>query len=117
MIYEGTSDHHPNRNLVGVYCHEFHLRHPRPFAGSRNTRSDGELPVDRRLSCSMEHTTAPQRLAAQQSRHNRHLALNTKALGDIPVDARRGAYASPGGALRRPFGLAPVIIRHVQHSG
>src|SRR5271169_5206794 len=58
-----------------------------------------------------------QRLAAQQSRDNRHLALNRKALGDIPVDARRGAYASLGEALRRPFGLAPVIIRHVQHSG
>src|SRR5271156_389790 len=36
-----------------------------------------------------------------------------KAPGAIPVDARRGASASFGGALRRPFGLAPVIIRHV----
>src|SRR5271156_2604472 len=54
-----------------------------------------------------------QRLAAQQSRDNRHLALNRKALGAIPVDARRGAYVSFGGALRRPFGLAPVIIPHV----
>jgi hypothetical protein len=54
-----------------------------------------------------------QRLAAQQSRDNRHLALNRKALGAIPVDARRGAHASFGGALRRPFGLAPFIIRHV----
>jgi hypothetical protein len=52
-------------------------------------------------------------LAAQQSRDNRHLALNRKALGAIPVDARRVAPASFGGALRRPFGLAPVIIRHV----
>ena len=39
--------------------------------------------------------------------------LNRKALGAIPVDARRGAHASLGGALRRPYGLAPVIIRHV----
>jgi len=31
----------------------------------------------------------------------------------IPVDARRGTYASFGGALRRPFGLAPFITRHV----
>jgi hypothetical protein len=54
-----------------------------------------------------------QRRAAQQSRDNRHLALNRKTLGAIPVDARMGAYASFGGALRHPFGLAPVIIRHV----
>jgi hypothetical protein len=40
-----------------------------------------------------------QRLAAQQPRDNRHLALNRKALGAIPVDARRGAYASFGGAM------------------
>jgi hypothetical protein len=39
------------------------------------------------------------------------------ANGAIPVDARRGAYASFWGALRRPFGLASVIIRHVYHSG
>jgi hypothetical protein len=32
-----------------------------------------------------------QRLAAQQPGDNRHLALNGKALGAIPVDARRGA--------------------------
>jgi hypothetical protein len=42
---------------------------------------------------------------------------NGKALGAIPVDARRDAYAGFGEALRRPFGLAPVIIRHVKHSG
>src|SRR6516165_1586838 len=53
-----------------------------------------------------------QRLAAQQSRDNRHLALNRKALGAIPVDARRGAHASFGGGLLRPFELAPVIIRY-----
>ena len=50
---------------------------------------------------------------AQADRDEGHLALNGKALRTIPVDARRGAYASFGGALRRPFGLAPFIIRHV----
>jgi hypothetical protein len=48
---------------------------------------------------------------------NRHLALNGKTLRAIPVNARRGACASFGGALRPPFGLAPVIIRHVEYSG
>ena len=52
-----------------------------------------------------------QRLAAQQSRDDRDLALNGKALRTIPVDARRGTYASFGGALRRPFGRAPFITR------
>jgi hypothetical protein len=51
-----------------------------------------------------------QRLAAQQSRDDRHLALNGKALRTFPVDARRGAFASFGGALRHPFGLEPIII-------
>jgi hypothetical protein len=54
-----------------------------------------------------------QRLAAQQSGDNRHLALNGKTLGAIPINARWGAGANFGGALRRPFGLAPVIIRHL----
>jgi hypothetical protein len=54
-----------------------------------------------------------QLLAAQQSRHNRHLALNGKTLGAIPINARCGACANFGGALRRPFGRAPVIIRHL----
>jgi len=36
-----------------------------------------------------------QRVAAQQSRDDRHLALNRKALRTIPVDARRGAYTCP----------------------
>ena len=58
-----------------------------------------------------------QRLAAQQSRDDRHLALNRKALRTIPVDARKGAYASFGGALRRPFGLEPFINRHLYNSG
>jgi hypothetical protein len=40
------------------------------------------------------------------------LALNKKPLRTIPVDARRGTYASFGRALRRPFGLAPFITRH-----
>jgi hypothetical protein len=30
-----------------------------------------------------------------------------------PTRVGSGAHASFGGALRRPFGLAPVIIRHV----
>jgi hypothetical protein len=47
----------------------------------------------------------------------RHLTLNGKTLRAIPVNARSGAFASFGGALRRPFGLAPVIIRHVEYSG
>jgi hypothetical protein len=47
------------------------------------------------------------------SRNDRQLALNGKTLRAIPVDARRGACASLGRALRRPFGLAPFIIRHV----
>jgi hypothetical protein len=54
-----------------------------------------------------------QRLTAQQARNDRQLALNGKTLWAIPVDARRGACASFGRALRRPFGLAPFIIRHV----
>jgi hypothetical protein len=54
-----------------------------------------------------------QRLAAQQSRDNRHLAQNRKALGAVPINARWGASASFGVALRRSFGLAPVIIRHL----
>ena len=33
------------------------------------------------------------------------------------LSTRRAACASFGGALRRPFGLAPVIIRHVEYSG
>jgi hypothetical protein len=49
----------------------------------------------------------PEQKQSQQSRDNRHLALNRKALGAIPFDARSGAHASFGGALRRPFGLAP----------
>jgi hypothetical protein len=54
-----------------------------------------------------------QRLAAQQSRYYRHLALNGKTLRTFPVDARRGAFASFRGALRPPFGLEPIIFRHV----
>ena len=42
-----------------------------------------------------------QRLAAQQSRDDRDLALNGKALRTIPVGARRGTYASFGGASGR----------------
>jgi len=42
----------------------------------------------------------------QQSRDNRHLALNGKGLGPF-LDARRGAYASFEGALRHPSGLRP----------
>ena len=33
--------------------------------------------------------------------------------GWFPFNVRRGACTSFWGALRRPFGLAPVIIRHV----
>ena len=51
-----------------------------------------------------------QRLAAQQPRDDRDLALNGKALRTIPVDARRGTYASFGGALRRPFGARPSSL-------
>ena len=61
----------------------------------------------------VSRSTQVQRLAAQQSRDDRDLALNGKALRTIPLDARRGTYASFGGALRRPFGLAPFITRHV----
>jgi hypothetical protein len=43
----------------------------------------------------------------------RHLALNGKALCNFTIDARSGAFASFGGALQRPFGLAPFNIRHV----
>jgi hypothetical protein len=51
-----------------------------------------------------------QRLAAQQSRDDRHLALNGKALRTIVIAARKGASAGFGGALRHPFGLEPFII-------
>jgi hypothetical protein len=54
-----------------------------------------------------------QRLAAQQPRHDRQLAPDGKTLRPSLIDARRGACASFRGALRRPFGLVPVIIRHV----
>jgi hypothetical protein len=47
-------------------------------------------------------------LAAQQSRDNRHLALNRKPLGAIPVDARRGAPTSAlGERSGAPSGLRP----------
>ena len=36
--------------------------------------------------------------------------------GPIP-STPEGAPAPLGGALRRPFGLAPVIIRHLEYSG
>ena len=39
--------------------------------------------------------------------------LTAYVLRPVNIDARRDACASFGGALRRPFGLAPVIIRHV----
>src|ERR1039458_7515608 len=57
-----------------------------------------------------------QRLAAQQARHHRHLALNRITFRSC-IDARRGASASYLGALRRPLGLAPFIDRHLKTSG
>jgi hypothetical protein len=55
--------------------------------------------------------------AAQQSRDNRHLALNGKTLRAISVKRPQGRLRRFGGALRRRFGLAPVIIRDVEYSG
>ena len=54
--------------------------------------------------------------AAQQSRDNRHLALNGKTLRAIR-QRPQGRLRRFGGALRRRFGLAPVIIRDVEYSG
>jgi hypothetical protein len=59
---------------------------------------------------------ALQRLAARSTHHNRHLALNGKPFRPICIDARGGASASHEGALRRPLGLDPCIIRHFQTS-
>jgi hypothetical protein len=44
-----------------------------------------------------------QRPAAQRSRDDRHLTLNRKTLRPVPIDARRGAFAS--------FGSAPAPLR------
>jgi hypothetical protein len=52
-------------------------------------------------------------ITAQQSCDDRHLALNGKALCNLTIDARSGAFASFAGALRRPVRLAPFNIRHV----
>ena len=48
-----------------------------------------------------------QRLAAQHSRHDRHLSLNGKALRAIPINARSGACASFGERSGAPSGLRP----------
>src|ERR1700693_1746489 len=53
---------------------------------------------------------------SQQTRHHRHLALDRIALRSC-IDARGGACASYGGALRRPLGLQPRINRHFETSG
>ena len=48
-----------------------------------------------------------QRFATQQTRHHRHLALDGIALRSC-IDARGGARASYGGALRSPLGLSAL---------
>jgi hypothetical protein len=40
--------------------------------------------------------------------------ITRETLRAIPVNARRGACASFGGALRRPFGIVPVIPRPLE---
>jgi hypothetical protein len=52
---------------------------------------------------------ALQRFAPQQTRHHRHLALDRIALRS-GIDARGGACASYGRALRRPSGFSPASI-------
>jgi hypothetical protein len=97
----------------------------RAISSSRSSRSRSfravAAPASARsrhsLSLAIETFVQFQGFAAQQSRDNRHLALNGKTLQANPVNARRGACASFGGALQRPFGLAPVIIRHLEYSG
>jgi hypothetical protein len=80
---------------------------------SARSRHSLNLAIETFVSRATSSSGSPRK----QSRDNRHLALNRKTLRAIPVNARRGACASFGGALRRPFGLAPVIIRHVEYSG
>jgi hypothetical protein len=54
--------------------------------------------VSRPPECRGNDRLPGQRLAVQQSRDDRQIALNRKALRTIPVDAQRGAYASFGAA-------------------
>ena len=58
--------------------------------------------------------TASNAFATQQTRHHRHLALDRIALRSC-IDARGGACASYGGALRRPLGLQPCTNRHFRN--
>jgi hypothetical protein len=48
-----------------------------------------------------------QRLAAQQSRHDRHLSLNGKALRAIPINAEGAPAPALGERSGAPSGLLP----------
>src|SRR4029077_15711677 len=76
---------------------------------SSNSRAYGcAISRNRRWPCGLKNGSG-----AMAAVFDRHLALNGKALCNLTIDARSGAFASFGGALRRPFGPAPFNIRHV----
>src|SRR5271166_2434362 len=51
----------------------------------------------------------------RNTRHYGHLALNGKTLRPICIDARGGAFASFGRALRRPFGLSGLLPQSFEY--